>query len=287
MDSVKTIRAVERAFEVLQALQRAPQGATLVDLQAATGLSGPTLLRLLKTLIQAKVVRRSSLDQRYRTSLRLHALGQALSPAERLADLAAPWLDSLCEQVEWPSDLVIHTGDDEFMRVLESSLRLSRFYVRRTPGRVRVNLLGSASGTAFLAALGERRREQLWRAARAGRDVHNVRIAASDDLAARVEHVRSRGYALRHPAYRGGRFESEPSDDALQAMAVPVAHGAWVFGTLNINWNRKAATEREMARRHLVALKATAAGIAAAADQQGIAEELSRCAQAERCAWRG
>ncbi len=51
MDSVKTIRSVERAFAVLQALGEAPQGATLVQLAASTGLSGPTLLRLLKTLI--------------------------------------------------------------------------------------------------------------------------------------------------------------------------------------------------------------------------------------------
>jgi len=287
MDSVKTIRAVERAFDVLQALQRAPQGTTLVELQGATGLSGPTLLRLLKTLIQLKVVRRSSTDQRYRTSVQLHALGQALSPAERLADLAAPWLDSLCQQVEWPSDLVVHSGDDDFMGVLESNLRLSRFYVRRTPGRVRVNLLGSASGTAFLSALGDRRREQLCRVARAGRDIHNLRIAAVDDLAARVEQVRSRGYALRHPVYRGGRYETKPHDDAIQAIAVPVVHGAWVFGTLNINWNRQAATEREMVRRHLVALKAAASGIATAAGQQGLAEELARCGLAERCAWRG
>lgn len=287
MDSVKTIRAVERAFDVLQALQRTPQGATLVDLQAATGLSGPTLLRLLKTLIQVRVVRRSSTDQRYRTGLQLHALGRTLGPAERLADLAAPWIDSLCRQVEWPSDLVVHAGDDDFMRVLESSLRLSRFHVRRTPGRVRVNLLGSAGGRAFLAALGERRRDELCRAARAGRDVHNLRIATAEDLAARVEQVRSRGYALRDPVYRGGSFEARPRDDALQAIAVPVVHGAWVFGALNINWNRQAATEREMVRRHLVALKATAAGIAAAAVRQGLAEELSRCGQAERCAWRG
>ena len=195
MDSVKTIRAVERAFEVLHALQHAQQGATLVDLHNATGLSGPTLLRLLKTLIQAQVVRRSSLDQLYRTSVQLHALGQALSPAERLADLSAPWIDSLCHQVQWPSDLVVHSGDEDSMQVLESSLRQSPFFVRRTPGRVRVNLLGSAGGTAFLAALGERRREQLLRVARSGRDAHNLTISAAGDLDARMEQVRSRGYA--------------------------------------------------------------------------------------------
>jgi IclR family transcriptional regulator, mhp operon transcriptional activator len=286
MESVKTIRAVERAFDVLQALQHTPQGATLVELEAATGLSGPTLLRLLKTLIGAKAVRRSTTDQRYRTSVQLHALGRGLSPVERLADLAAPWLDSLCRQVEWPSDLAVHTGEEDFMRVLESSLRQSRFYVRRSPGRVRVNLLGSAAGGAYLAALQDHRRDELIQAARVGDDIHNTKIARSEDLATRLQQVRARGYALRHPLYRGGSFEAKPRDDALQAMAVPVVHAGWVFGALNINWNRKAMTEREVVRRHLVALQAAAAGIAAAAAQQELHEELFRCGQAERCDWR-
>ena len=153
MESVKTIRAVERAFEVLRALQAMPQGAALIELQAATGLSGPTLLRMLKTLILVQAVRRSTTDQRYRNSVQLQGLTRGMEPTERLADVAAPWLDSLCQQVEWPSDLVVHQGDDDFMVVLESSLRQSRFYVRRRRGRVRVNLLGSAGGTAFLTGL--------------------------------------------------------------------------------------------------------------------------------------
>lgn len=285
MESVKTIRAVERAFAVLQALQAAPAGATLIELQVATGLSGPTLLRLLKTLIGVRAVRRSTADQRYRTGLQLQALGAGLSPAERLANLASPWLDSLCQQVEWPSDLAIHTGDDDFMRVLESSLRQSRFYVRRRAGRVQVNLLGSAAGTAFLAALPERRRHELCRAASAGRDVHNIQVAAAGGIEARVLQVRSRGYALRHPAYRGGGFEAKPRDDSLQAVAVPLVHAGWLFGALNINWNRQAMSEREMLRRHLVPLQAAAKGMATAAAQQGLHEALSDGGQAEPADW--
>jgi IclR family mhp operon transcriptional activator len=285
MDSVKTIRAVERAFDVLQALRRAPQGATLVELQAATGLSGPTLLRLLKTLIGVKAVRRSATDQRYRTSVQLHALARGLGAAERLADLTAPWLDSLFQQLEWPSDLAIHSGQDDHLRVLESSLRLSRFYVRRPPGRVRVNLLGSAMGTAWLAALPEARREELVRVAAAGADFHNRTIAGSDDLVLRLQQVRARGYALRHPAYRGGGFEGKPRDDALQAMAVPVIHDGWLLGALNVNWNRRAMTEREAVRRFLPALRAAAAGIAGSAGQQGLVDELAGAGQAERSAW--
>lgn len=274
MESVKTIRAVERAFAVLRALQACPDGATLVALQQATDLSGPTLLRILKTLIEAKAVRRSTTDQRYRNTVQLRELASAMQPVERLADVAAAALDELCRKVEWPSDLLVHRGNDDFMSVLESSLRQSRFYVRRTRGRVKVTLLGSAAGVAFLSALPGARRAELVEAARSGRDIHNANVAALGDLAQRVAEARRKGYAVRHAAYRGGSFNAQPRDDSLQAIALPLVAQGRVLGALNINWNRAAMTEREMVKRHLPALKQAARAISAAAVEKALHHEL-------------
>lgn len=281
MNSVKTIRAVERAFAVLRALQAHPEGATLVELQRDTDLSGPTLLRLLKTLIEAKAVRRSITDQRYRNTVQLHELANAMQPVERLADVAAAALDELCQKVEWPSDLIIHRGNDDFMLVLESSLRQSRFYVRRTRGRVKVNLLGSAAGIAFLSALPAVRREELVEAARQGRDIHNANVAALGDLAQRVAEARRKGYAVRHPVYRGGSFNAQPRDDSLQAIAVPLLARGVVLGSLNINWNRAAMTEREMVKRYLPALKQAARSIVLVAVEKGLHRELPGAEKAD------
>lgn len=274
MESVKTIRAVERAFDVLRALQATPDGATLIELQTATGLSGPTLLRMLKTLIAAGVVRRSMTDQRYRNSVQLQVLANAIAPCDRLADVAAPWLDQLCQKVEWPSDLMIHMGNDDFMLVLESNLRKSRFYVRRRPGRVRVNLLASAAGSAFLAALTAERRHALVLAARTGRDIHNAKAIALNDTESRVAQARRLGYSARHPVYRGGSYNGVTRDDSIQAIAVPVFAQGHVLGALNINWNRAALTEKEMVRKHLPALRRAADGIANAAIEAGVVTDL-------------
>lgn len=274
MESVKTIRAVERAFEVLRVLQVMPQGVTLVELQKATGLSGPTLLRVLKTLIAVNAVRRSMTDQLYRPSVQLLVLASGMEPAERLAQAAAPLLDQLCEHVEWPSDLAVHRGNEPFMQVLESSIRRSRFYVRRKGGRTRVNLLGSAAGAAFLAAMEGERRQELVAAVRGGRDVHNANALAAGDLDARLCEARKRGYSTRHRLYRGGSFNGVARDDGLNAIAVPVIHAGRLLGALNINWNRAVMTEGEMVRRHLARLQDTANAIAAAAAQHGLLEEL-------------
>jgi IclR family mhp operon transcriptional activator len=171
------------------------------------------------------------------------------------------------------------------MVVLESSLRQSRFFVRRARGRVRVNLLGSAAGTAYLAALPAPRRAGLVEAAWQGRDPHNAAVIAANDLERRVQAARRTGYAQRHPLYRGGGYNKPPLDDALQAIAVPILHGGRVLGALNINWNRAALPEREMARRHLAALRAAATGIGAAAAGQGVLPQFegleAACAPAE------
>jgi IclR family mhp operon transcriptional activator len=113
--------------------------------------------------------------------------------------------------------------------------------------------------------------------------VHNANAVAAGDLQRRVEEARTRGYARRHPLYRGGSFNGKPRDDALDAIAVPLVHAGWVFGALNINWNRAAMSEREMVKRHLPALRAAAHGIAAAAAQQGLPQALAEVGQAERC----
>lgn len=270
MDSVKTIRAVERAFEVLRALQGMPQGAVLVELHQTTGLSGPTLLRLLKTLMAAGVVRRSLTDQRYRNTVHLEVLAHGIGAQDRLADVATPWLDWLCQQVEWPSDFLVHTGDDDYMRVVESNLRQSRFFVRRRPEKSRVNLLGSAAGLAFLSALTRRRRLALVQACRTGGDLHNTKVIAVHDLDERLAQARQLGYALRHPLYRGGGYQQAARDDRLQALAVPVLGRGAVIGALNINWNRAAFTAEEMARKHLPALNQAARGIARAAQEAGV-----------------
>lgn len=274
MESVKTIRAVERAFEVMRALQERINGATLAELQAATGLSGPTTLRILKTLIGVKAVRRGMFDRRYRNCIQLEALTRGMHPIDRLADVAAPWLDMLCRQVEWPSDLAVHSGNDDFMSVLESNLLNSRFFVRRTREGVCVNLLASAAGTAFLAALVPQRRGELVQSARKGRDVHNHKVIALNDIERRVEQARERGYAARHKLYMGGGYNGKPRDDSLNAIAVPVISGDKLLGALNINWNRAAMTEKEMVRRNLPRLNAAAEGIAGDAATQGILDDL-------------
>ena len=60
-----TVRSVERAGAIMEALFSAPHGLRLVELSETLGLHKTTVLRLLKTLIAFHMVRRTP-DDRYR-----------------------------------------------------------------------------------------------------------------------------------------------------------------------------------------------------------------------------
>lgn len=274
MESVKSIRAIERAFEVLTALQDAPRGATLVELSRATSLSGPTLLRILKTLIAVKAVRRSMVDQRYRNSVHLKALVRGVPLFELIADAAATSISELLHSVEWPSDLVLHAGNDDYMTVVESNLRRSRFHVKPSMARRPVNLLGSASGIAFLSALRPERRMELARHCAKGNDPTNLNVTAAADLEKHIERARIKAYAVRHQLYQGGRHDGPLRDDGLSVIAVPVVGGGVAFGALTLYWNRKAVSEKEMARKNLDVLQAAAARIADDVSSQSLRKEF-------------
>lgn len=272
MSDTKTVRAVERAFLVLRALEDAPHGWTLVELEEATRLPGPTLLRLLATLEKLEAVRRGLYDRRWRNNVRLRSLTHAVGAVERFAEIAAARLNELCTQVRWPSDVAVHFGNDDFMTVLESTLRRSPFYVRRVkPGRV--NLLMSAMGTAYLAHLPASRCRILVRAARAGKDVHNHSAIAAGDLSKRLAQARMLGYATRHPLFRGGKHNERSCDDRTHSIAVPILSEGNVYGAVNINWNRHASSEEAMASRHLEHLRNIAKSIADEARDLGVFDQ--------------
>jgi IclR family transcriptional regulator, mhp operon transcriptional activator len=234
MQSVKTIRAVERAFTVLRALQQMPHGATLIELTRMTELSGPTLMRLLKTLQGEHAVRRGLFDERWRNTL--------------------------------------GTGAN----VLESTLRRSPFYVRRSRAGTRVNLLMSAVGTAYLTHQPPKVCRRLIDAARNGTDPHNVSAIAAGDLARRLARARKLGYAVRHPLFRGGPYNATPRDDRAASIAVPILHDGVAYGAININWNRRAMDEADMVALHLHDLQQTAERIAGEAIALDVLEHWPR-----------
>src|SRR3990167_4642328 len=251
-ESVKTIRAVERTFEVLLAL-REYKDASIAELESKTGLSRPTLLRILKTLMEVGAVRRGLDDRRFRIRVFMGDFTEQLTPSDRLADIAAPFLEQLCAIVRWPSTVGVYGDHDagDYMLSLESTATITPFYVSRLKKK-RVNLLMSAQGGAFLAQLEQSQLSLiLEHVRRYSHDHHNLLAIAAGDLESRLGQGGGQSYAPRHPRHLGGIYNGVAIDDGMNTMAVPLIAAGRPFGAATVSWNRKAMTSQQAIKNHL------------------------------------
>lgn len=253
------IRAVARAIAVLRALQDGGP-ASLADLHRRTALPKPSLLRLLATLEAERAVWRAQGDALWRAAVELRP-SAILRPADQaLIEAAMPALDALRQAVVWPSDLAVRDG--ERMRLLETTRRASGLAVNRDEIGLRIDMLRSAVGRAYVGACGERERRAIARLL-----AQRQRRAAAEVLAdieqAAAEFARQ-GYAARARGFGGHDEAIERFDDQLDAIAVPVVAGGRVLGSINVVWLRRVDRRGAIVARHLGRLQQASAAIAAA-----------------------
>ena len=250
---VKPIDSLARGLVVLQTLQEM-RAASLHDLHLETGIPKPTLTRILHTAHQHGLVWQRMVDGAFLPS---HTRGRPVETddSEWLVEIASPVLEELSRRVQWPSVLSVPRLD--YMETLETNS--SRTYFDALPPRphgFRVNMLGSASGRAYLAFCPDQELEAVLARLRLKKD-RAFRLA-HDEVAVRrmVETTRRRGYSVRAPDFGGDhdRPRSEV-DDGRESIAMPVRVDGRVVGCINLTWRRQALSLRTAVQRHLEDLR--------------------------------
>jgi IclR family transcriptional regulator, mhp operon transcriptional activator len=255
MPKPETMRGLERGLQVLEALQSNPI-SSLHDLHLATGISKPSLLRVLHTLERFGLVSRRLGDGRYRASTNLTRIPQRQTRYERVAEAAAPVLDRLCQRISWPSDLMVPAGDH--MLIAETSQTHTPFLINAGGIGRSVNWLLSAVGRVYLAYCPDKEREQILGRLRKS-DKPEDRLAHEPKRLEKIlAETRQRGYGIRDPGFIGGFYGTAPQDDGLAAIALPLLDRSRVHGSINILWVKTAFTIEDFAGRHLADLQAAA-----------------------------
>ena len=254
----KTIRALERGLHVMQILQQ-KRAATLNQVYQATDLPRPTILRILRTLEGAGWVRRGLGDGLYRNSFKIKGMLKGLDDSDRLAEIAAPFLDILCREASWPSDLAVIHHEKVYMELIETSRTKTPFLLKRDEIGHMINIPLSAMGRAYLAFCDQSERDDIINNLKetksaANQIVKNKKIFLND-----LEKIKINGYATREPSFGGGERPLKSSyDDGLQAIAVPIRIEGKVIGCISLVWVRQAATIEEIVEKFLINLKETA-----------------------------
>ena len=254
--SVKSIRALERGLDVLQALQSGA-GAGLKDLHAITGLPKATLLRILRTLSERNLVWQRMADGAYLPSSR--AARPAGDDSSRLVEVASPIMAGLCEQVNWPSVLAVRRGIQ--MEVIETNRPRSHVsHLPLGPVGARISMLLTSTGRVYFSFCSQEEREEILARLKAEPTPEAALAQDAVWVARLVAQTQAQGYGLRDPSIAGdGIGQKLMADDGRNSIAVPIIVAGRVAASLNLTWTRRATNASHIIGEHLEALRTAAA----------------------------
>ena len=153
-DGKDTVRAVERALDILQSFDRETAGMSVVELQKRTRLSRPTLYRLLATLTARGFIRTEGDPQRFGLGPEIARLADVWAMHVDIAQLARPILQGLWQETaETVALFSLRGGTLSCLTELASRQPLS---ISRGVGPLAQHACQGASGKVIMANLPSR-----------------------------------------------------------------------------------------------------------------------------------
>ena len=255
---VKSIRALARGLDVLLEVQRSG-GISLYELHLRLGLAKATLLRLLVTLSSRGLVWQRLADGAYLPTA-LASPGRRADIAERLAEIASPFMVELRERVVWPSIIAVPRMDH--VEIIETNSPLAPFDAAILgPVGAKLSYLHTATGRAYLAACDARERDAII----ARIQPENPCLEDMELLETIVAETRTRGYSTREPHHPWpDRNRQTIVRDGKASMAVAVLSGGHAVAAINVTWPSSRVTVDDVVLRHFPTLQGIADRIGAA-----------------------
>ena len=248
-DSTRPIRALQRGLEVLTELNRLERAA-INTLAAAAGLPRTTTYRILETLRLAGYVDRDAHDDCYRPTIMVRALSDGFDDEALVAHIARPLLAVLGSQIVWPVAIATAAGSTMMIReTTQSPLALELF-----SAGVRVPMLGSAAGRAYLAFCPAQQRDALLESL-ARSSLPEDRLARNRiEVERLLNETRAQGFGIAH---RARRVSEETS------LAVPVRAQDRILATVTVRYAATALPLRAAVEQFLPKMREVAQKIEA------------------------
>lgn len=248
------MRGAERTLQVLVALN-ATVGGTASSLAASTGISRPAVYRILDVLIRQGFVRRGhGREDRYELTLKVRQLSAGYRDEDWIREAALPSIEALQHEIVWPTDIA--TFHDNAMFLRETTRGKSPLTIDRVAVGVRLPMLRTTTGRAYLAFCSDGERERILENLRASGKPED-RVATDPRwVSAMLTTTRQHGYGER----------SEDMFPKTSAIAVPIFHHQRVLACLNVTFIASVLTPQDAASRYLTLLQAAARAIESKAD---------------------
>jgi len=205
----ESIRAVERALDVLLCFTNQTSELTMSQISELIGINKSTVHRLLSTLEGKRFVERDPSTGVYRPGLRLLQMASLAMEQNSLRRLAAPFLQDLCNQYRENVNLALLDGADViYVDVIEGSQRVK---LAAVPGQ-RLPAFCTASGKAILAFLSEDHVKHVLERGMPG--YTQATITSPEEFLENVHEIRRRGFAISEQEF----------EDGINAIAAPICN---------------------------------------------------------------
>lgn len=250
----REVRGLSRGLAVLRALNALPGGiGTVAALARVTTLHRTTVKRILETLRHERLVHLKDEGNSYGLGFEVRHLSEGYVAADWIDKIAAPAMRAHLRLLSWPSDLA--TPDGGFMVVRESTHRASLLSQHRATIGIRIPILVSAIGRAWLTWCDDEEREATLTLLRERTD--SIGKVARDDSYVKgiLRETRKRGYAINR-----GEWAAEAS---VTAIAFPICRHGHAIGAINLVMQSMVASDREISRRYMPLLRDLADEISA------------------------
>lgn len=242
----ETSRGVARALAVLRTINAHP-GASVSHIGQVAGISRPAVYRIVRTLEEAGYLRYDPSSESLRLTPLVKQLSNGYDEEAWITEVAGPLLDELQRQVVWPTDLFCFF--DDTMIMCRTTRRVSPWTFDKVAVGLRIPLLVTACGRAYLAHQEERDRDQVLERLLPG-DGRNERERR--DARHMLERVRGDGYAMREVSYMG----------ETSSIAVPVLVNGLARCAIAVTYIASALKPEEVIVRYESLLRDCATGIA-------------------------
>jgi DNA-binding IclR family transcriptional regulator len=205
----ESIRAVERALDVLMCFTSQTPELTMTQISELVGINKSTVHRLLATLESKRFVERDPVTGIYKPGIRLLQMAFLTMEHNGLRRLAAPYLQDLCNRHRENVTLAtLDVADVVYIEVIESTQRVK---LAATPGQ-RLPAFCTASGKAILAFLPEDKMKHILELGMP-KYTQNT-ITSPQAYFEDILHTRERGFAISEQEFEEG----------INAIAAPICN---------------------------------------------------------------
>ncbi len=213
---------VKKAFHILDAISKMPQGLKISEISTDLGISKSTVHGITAALEDQGAIVRDTVTKRYTIGLTLMELGKIAYERIDLKHIARPILEDLMEQCQESVFLGVRNGDNvTVIDIVESR----KDFKISSPIGTSLPLLAGATGKIFLSLMQQKDLKAYLHSNPLVRYTPNT-ITDQDQYEAELNRIQKQGYATDDEEYLSG----------VRAVAAPIKpYGAyrpaiWVVG---------------------------------------------------------